>query len=155
MENCNSGFKNTQSKRIISTPTIAAKNAFFYIQEAGIIKKEDFKATHRKNLDSFLLVAVASGSGELTFGNETFYLKSGDCFFIDCRIPHNYISSDSDPWELLWVHFNGATSRQYYEYFVSQFKNVFSPSSFDKIVASILEIINVNEQNNQIGRAHV
>lgn len=148
MENYNSGFKNIQSKRIISTPTPAAKNAFFYIQETGIIKKEDFKATHHKDLDSYLLVAVASGSGELTFGNENFHLKAGDCFFIDCRIPHNFASSENDPWELLWIHFNGATSRQYYEYFTSQFKNVFRPSSFEKITATISEIIHVNEQNN-------
>lgn len=141
-------FKNKLSKRIICTPGPAAKNTFFYIQETGCMKTDDAATTQRQNLESFLIVAVVSGRGELTIGNETFPLVKGDCFFIDCRQSHNYKSSSTDPWELLWVHFNGSTSQQYYDYYLSQSKNVFRPSSFDRVVSAITEIINVNEFKN-------
>lgn len=138
-------FKNKLSKRIISTPGPAAKNTFFYIQETGCLKTEDAASSQRQNLESFLMVAVISGKGELTIGNDSFTLSKGDCFFIDCRQSHFYKSSSKDPWEVLWVHFNGATSEQYYEYFLTQSKNVFRPSAFDRVVSAINEIIDINE----------
>lgn len=131
--------------RLICTPSPAAKNTFFYIQETGCLKADDTYMTHRNHLDSFLIAAVVDGSGELTFENESFKISKGDCFFIDCLTEHNYRSSSEEPWELLWIHFNGATSRQYYEYFLSQSKNVFRPVFFDRIASSISEIININK----------
>lgn len=146
--NESNNFNNKLSRRIISTPGAAAKHTFFYIQETGCLKCEDAASTHRQNLDSFLFVAVVSGSGELTIGSETFTVTKGECFFIDCRVSHFYKSSKSEPWEVLWVHFNGSTSEQYYEYFLSHSKNVFRPDAFERIVATITEIINVNEFRN-------
>ncbi|MBR2284786.1 MAG: AraC family transcriptional regulator [Ruminococcus sp.] len=138
-------FRNKLSKRIILTPSPAAKSAFFYIQETGIVKTDEAATTHRANLDSFLFVAVISGSGELDFSDESYSVTAGDCFFIDCRLPHFYKSSSQDPWELMWIHFNGATSQQYYDYFLTQSKNVFRPTSFDRTVSALNEIISINE----------
>ena len=146
--NENHTFKNKLSKRIISTPDPAAKNTFFYMQEAGCLKADETTSTQRQNLDSFLFVAVTAGKGELTVGGETFSVSSGECFFIDCRVSHYYKSSQQDPWELLWVHFNGSTSEQYYEYFLSHSKNVFAPQSFERVVSTITEIINITEFKN-------
>jgi len=137
-------FRNKHSRRIINTPSPAAKNAFFYIQETGLIKPEDAPATHRRDLDSLLIVAVASGSGELEYDGRTYPLTKGDCFFIDCRVSHFYRSSAEEPWELLWVHFNGATSRQYYDFFIGQSENVFRPALFDRFVSVITEVIEIN-----------
>ena len=131
-------FKNKLSKRIICTPSPAAKNSFFYVQETGCLKTEDAAATQRHNLESFLIAAIISGRGELTIGNETFALMKGDCFFVDCRVSHFYKSSEADPWEIMWIHFNGATSQQYYDFFISQSKNVFRPPFFDKVVSDII-----------------
>ena len=145
-EQQSSVFRNNLSKRIISTPSPAAKSTFFYIQETGILKTEDAAATQRKNLESFLIVAIISGSGVLNIDDESYPLSMGDCFFIACRKPHFYKSSENDPWELMWVHFNGATSQKYYEYFLSQSRNVFRPGLFNKVVACINDMIRVNEE---------
>jgi len=139
-------FGSKLSKRIICTPSPSAKNTFFYIQETGFAKKEDAAAIQRQDLESFLVAAVVSGKGELSVGGESFQLVKGDCFFIDCRTPFFYKSSDREPWELLWIHFNGATSQQYYDYFISQSKNVFRPPFFDKVVSAITDILEVNEK---------
>ena len=87
MEHHDKKFRNSQSKRIISTPTPAAKNTFFYN------------------------------------------------------------SSKTDPWELMWIHFSGSSSQQYYDFFASNSKPVFRPPFFDKIVSSISRIIELHEKN--------
>lgn len=140
-------FNNTLSKRIINTPSPAAKSAFFYIYETGRIKINE-AAMQRQSRDSFLFAAVVSGKGELTIGQKTFSVSKGECFFIDCRKSYFYKSSKPEPLELLWIHFNGSTSEQYYDYFISNSENVFRPPLFDRVVSAITEIININEYKN-------
>lgn len=134
------------SRQIICTPSPAAKNTFFYVQEAGYSIKDEASVYHKNNLDSFLIAAVVSGFGELMVGDDTFPLIKGDCFFVDCCQPYYYKSSEAEPWELLWIHFNGSTSQQYYEFFTSQSKAVFRPQFFDKVVSAITKIIDINDE---------
>ena len=147
MEHLEKKFINKLSKRIISTPTPAAKSAFFYIQEAGCAMKEDAYSVNRRELDLFLIGAVVSGRGELTVDDDTISLVKGDCFFIDCRKLHSYKSSNSEPWELMWVHFNGSTSQQYHDFFSSNSKYTFRPPFFDRVVSDISKIIELHEKN--------
>lgn len=136
-----------QTKRLICTPSPNAKNAFFYIQEAGCMRTSDTSAAQHENLDTLLFAAVSEGQGELSYGGETYSLSKGDCFFIDCRAPHYYKCSGRAPWELMWIHFSGSTSHQYYETFIAQSRNVFTPASFDKVIAALSGIVAVNEEN--------
>lgn len=138
-------LKNNLSKRIINTPSPAVKNTFFYIQEIGYVKINEIAASQRQSLDSFLIAAVTSGKGELIINNETYSLSKGDCFFIDCRVPHFFKGSDSESSELLCIYFNGCTSENYYNYFISQSKNVFRTNSFDRIITLINDIFILNE----------
>lgn len=140
-------FKGKSPRQVICTPSPSAKSAFFYIQEAGCIKKGDASPIQRQDLSSFLIAAVVSGTGELTVGDDTFQLVKGDCFFVDCRCSHNYKSSDIDPWELLWINFNGSASQQYYRLFISRSGNVFRPEFFDKVVSAVNDIMDINEKN--------
>lgn len=134
------------SRQIICTPSPSAKNTFFYVQEAGYAVKGEASVQHRNNLDSFLIAAVVGGFGELMVGDDTFHLIKGDCFFVDCCQPYYYKSSESEPWDLLWIHFNGSTSQQYYDFFTSQSKAVFRPQFFDRVVSAITEIIDINDE---------
>lgn len=140
-------FRGRSPRQVICTPSPSAKSAFFYMQEAGCIKNGDTAPIQRQDLSTFLIAAVVSGTGELTVGEDTFQLVKGDCFFVDCRCPHNYKSLDIDPWELLWIHFNGAASQQYYRLFISRSGNVFRPEYFDKVVSAVNDIMDINEQN--------
>ena len=65
---------------------------------------------------------------------------------MDCSQPYHYKSSGTEPWELLWIHFNGCTSQQYFDYFTSQSKAVFRPHSFDKVVSVITKLIDINDK---------
>ncbi|CDF02915.1 MAG: AraC family transcriptional regulator [Ruminococcus sp.] len=146
-QNENDLFKSKFSKRIINTPSSAAKQTFFYMQETGYLKAIDAARSQRQNLDSYLIAAVVEGNGSLTISDKTYNISKGECFFIDCRTPHFYKSDENDPWEIVWIHFNGGMSQQYYELFLSQYKNVFKSIMFDRIVSVITEIININEYN--------
>ena len=131
------------SYRIICTVGAAEKNAFFYVQEVGYLKIVKPYSTNRDNLDSFLFVIVLSGKGELNYNGRNFALSAGNCFLIDCLKPHTYKSSASEPWELLWLHFNGPTARLHYEYFANTFINVIRPETiapFDDLMRQLIEI---------------
>lgn len=146
MKKITENYINKESKCILCTPDQTARNTFFYVQEIGILKPEDASAAvSRQNVDSFLIGAVISGRGELTVDGDKYPLIKGDCFFIDCRRTYHYCSSEDDPWEIMWVHFNGCTSRQYYDLFISQSNNIFRPQFFDRTATSISEIIGIYE----------
>ena len=133
------------SRRMIQTPSSMARSAFFYVQETGYLKLTESHRAFRKNLDSYLVVLVLSGSGTLMYNEEIYELKAGSCFFINCMIPYYHQSSDSDPWELLWVHFNGATSKEYYDCFsqLSYAPTLIIPS-FDELREKLKLLLDIN-----------
>lgn len=53
--------------RCIETPSPTAKSAFFYVQEAGMLKMSAEQVSERQNMHSYLIVCVLSGEGYFTF----------------------------------------------------------------------------------------
>lgn len=132
------------SRRMIQTPSSIARSAFFYVQETGYFKLKESHRAFRKNLDSYLIVLVLSGSGTLMYNEKFYELKPGSCFFIDCKIPYYHQSSDSDPWELIWVHFHGATSKEYYRYFSVISDPALMPQDFGELKDKLERLLDVN-----------
>lgn len=121
------------SRRVITTPSSYARSAFFYVQETGYLKLRESHQARPKQLDSYLFVLVLSGKGTLLYDDHTYPLEMGSCFFIDCQIPYCHQSSPKEPWELLWVHFKGATTAAYYQYFSAHSAPVLKPASFSQL----------------------
>lgn len=113
-----------ESRRQLHTPSSFARSSLLYVQEVGTLRSIRSHLSKRSHLDSFLFILVLSGSGKVSFGGTTYDLSGGDCALIDCRSPYSHQSSEQEPWELMWVHFNGCTAPDYYSYFT---KNVSSP----------------------------
>lgn len=132
------------SRRMIQTPSSIARSAFFYVQETGYFKLKESHRAFRKNLESYLVVLVLSGSGTLMYDEELFELKAGSCFFIDCMVPYYHQSSVSDPWELMWVHFNGATSKEYYRCFSAVSEPAWMPYAFQELKDKLESLLDVN-----------
>lgn len=132
------------SLRIINTASSLAKATFFYVQETGYIKILKTHNTERRNLDSFLIVFVLSGKGTLNYEKKNYQLAPNDCFFIDCNKTHSYQSSADEPWELLWVHFNGLSSKEYYHYFKTLYQNVFKAANAENMIALLKELISIH-----------
>ena len=132
------------SRRMIQTPSAFARSALFYVQETGYLKLRESHLARRKNLESYLVVLVLSGSGTLMYRDTSYPLKKGSCFFIDCTVPYYHQSSRSDPWELIWVHFNGSSSSQYYRCFSSKSAPAFRPQAFPELQETLEHLLEVN-----------
>jgi len=100
----------------IVTATTMAKTSFLYLQEAGHFFAGKKYYTTRKGLDSFLLKLTISGSGILEYGGQKMHVGPGHFYWIDCMNWQNYYTDpDVGYWDVIWVHFNGATARSYYD----------------------------------------
>ena len=138
---------NPLDSRIIRTPSAVAKRTFFYVQECGHLKASAAQHTERRSLQAFLFAVVLEGRGILHYSDENFRVGAGDCFFIDCRTPH-YCESDRDqPWELLWVQFDGCTTAEYFKLFSAQQQAVFHPVTAGKFSSLLQEIMRLNAES--------
>ncbi len=151
MKNIFDTFPNSyieNSRRMIQTPSPIARSTFFYVQETGYLKLKESHKASRKNLDSYLIVLVLSGSGTLMYDNRTYTLKKGSCFFIDCMTPYYHQSNPEDPWELIWVHFQGATTKEYYHFFSGFSAPAFIPAAFSELHEKFISLLDVNKESN-------
>lgn len=132
-----------EAKKYINIPTEIAQKLYFYAKWVGEFdcKKEFY--IHRDNLRSLLLLYTTAGSGTLRFGGKTYALEKGSLMFIDCEKEHEYYT-ESEPWHFKYLHFDGASSAEYYEYIRSLFGSpVFSPCTpdfetvFDKVINDV------------------
>lgn len=106
-----------ESSRILHTPGEFAKEHLLYVQEAGRLKSLRQHSHHREGLDSWLFVIVLAGQGSFCYRDETYSMGPQDCILIDCHYPYSHQSSREDPWEIMWVHFSGATADAYGAYY--------------------------------------
>lgn len=139
----------TTSQRIINTPSDFAKKNLFYIQEVGQLKSLKSHISQREHLNSYLFLIVISGSGKFTYKNESRDLQSGCCLLIDCNQHYSHQSSEHDPWELQWIHFNGKNIAPYFNHYaLSNPDYVFQPDSlldFKTLVETCFYTVNSND----------
>ena len=110
----------SSSDRILVTPSAYARTHYLYVQEVGSLKSLEPHISSRKNLSSYLFFIVMSGRGTLTYQGETIELVPGDCVWLDCLMPYAHESSETDPWSLTWVHFDGSDASHFYRSYMEQ-----------------------------------
>lgn len=141
----------TDSNRIIFTPSTFAKNTLWYIQEIGTLKSLKPHTSQRENLDSFLFMVVLSGKGTFTYNSEINYLKPNDIIFIDCKKKYSHRSSSTDPWELIWVHFNGNSIDNYYKHFSKKMNSiVFNSKLSSDFKNTLFQLIDLAAHENAV-----
>lgn len=143
-----------QTCRYIHTPSSFARQSLLYVQEAGHLKSRDRHISRRSHLESYLFFIVLSGSGTVSIQDTHFALRSGDHVFLDCRQPYFHESSQDDPWELLWVHFNGTAMDGYWKYFTGHQKSsIFHPgnaSPFQLLLEELLTLEETRSSNREL-----
>lgn len=154
----------TNTRRVINTPAPFTRANFFYIQEAGYLKSLKPHLSRRSGLQSYLFLLVLSGSGEVAYRDSskqltkdstgihgckklhTILAAAGDCFFLDCADEYTHISSENDPWELMWIHFYGPQANAYYTYFREQQDWHFHTNHLAELTAAIQSVIRFHEE---------
>lgn len=144
----------TNTRRVINTPSPFTRANFFYIQEAGYLKSLKPHLSRRSGLKSYLFLIVLSGHGQVSYSAgpyrpATVHAAAGDCFFLDCSNEYTHISSEEDPWELLWLHFYGAQADAYYTYFLDQHSWHFRSVHLTELTAAISNVIHYHEEKTE------
>ena len=109
-----------QSRRVIYQPSSFAMQSLLYLQETGSLTAIKPHVSSRQNLASFLFFYVEEGDGSLTYQNQTYIMKKGDCAFIDCRNKYSQSSSSKNLWSLKWVHFFGSNMSEIYSKYLER-----------------------------------
>lgn len=100
--------------------------------------------TRRVNYPSFLLLYTYEGAGELIYGEQSYSLRKGDGFIIDCRKEHFY-KTTGEHWCHSDLHFWGGQSLFFYQENFANKSPVFhcaSQSSFQTQLEKMLRIQN-------------
>lgn len=137
-----------ESFRYINTVSSEAKSIFLYMLEIGRMKEKKSRRIENENLNSFFFGIILDGKGTMTYKEHTFHLNAGSCVFIDCLEPHSYQSDKNNPWDMMFIHFAGGSSEEYYKLFDSTYVNAVRPDSiepFKNILERIAEI-NINSE---------
>lgn len=141
----------SKSERILVTPSAYTKSHYLYVQEIGTLKSLSPHISSREKLDSFLFFLVISGSGSITYRNASIPIKAGDCVWLDCRTAYSHESSHSDPWSLMWVHFNGEQARSLYKlYTEKEGPVVFTPAGLTPYTESLQSLYRLQQQKDAL-----
>lgn len=101
---------------VTAPPTI--KSSFAFVQELGDFHCGSEYFTSRENLPSYLILLCLGGKGMLEYGNDSYIIKPGNIFWIDCRKHQRYYTSqEKSHWHAIWVHLYGPTTAAYHEMF--------------------------------------
>lgn len=136
----------SKSHRILATPSSYAKEHYLYVQEVGTLQSLEAHISTRQNLSSYLFFMVLSGEGSIVYQGQKRNLREGDCVWIDCHTLYSHESSDTNPWELKWIHFYGTNAWVFYQQFLELgYSYVFRPVNKEGFVHALDEIYSLWE----------
>lgn len=122
--------------------TISRRNSLeaLYLQSFCIMNNTKEYFTKRADYESLLLSYTYSGEGGLVYNGQSYTLKEGQAFIIDCRTPHEYFAAAGN-WEHVDIHIWGQNAESLYKHFSSQ--NIvqisFAQASFTPMVEKLLD----------------
>jgi AraC-like DNA-binding protein len=134
------------SIRFISTPSSFAKANLLYVQEIGHFRTLPGYFTEREGLDSYLIVFILKGKGQLSYHGKIHTLSAQHVFFIHCHSYHHYVSDPLDPLELLWVHLYGSSTAAYYEHFAASKEPVLQVAPESSIPTFLRQTLHIQQQ---------
>lgn len=127
-----------ESDYYIYTPGILSRDLFLSPTITGFFKYEAGYELYREAFDSFLVMYIKKGKCKVRIGEDTYNATEGQIVLIDCYEPHYYGSKYG--WEALWLHFDGALARKYYEVITKENGNLITLKSnyhFEKYLDKI------------------
>ncbi|SHH42770.1 helix-turn-helix domain-containing protein [Clostridium grantii] len=125
---------------------MVAKSCFFYVQEIGYFKTKQNYFAERANLNSYLIIITLKGKGILKYRGKSYILQKNQVFFIDCMEHHYYETDNNDLWEFEWLHFNGATSRGYYDQYINNNSPVTTLKNDSELSFNLQKLLEIHKQ---------
>lgn len=113
-------------KMIVLPPNIknsVSKNNLIkrlYLTAIGFYPHATFHDRERKaGCSQYILLYCTAGSGTVTIHSKTFKLIPNHFIILPKNVPHQYNSSQDDPWTIYWVHFMGEYADILYEKYLT------------------------------------
>lgn len=104
-----------ESRYLLQHPmSLEKQKNLMYLQSFSYMDSGASYYTRRSGYPSFLLLYTYEGSGELVYRGESYTLRKGDGFFIDCREEHLY-QTIGNHWCHSDLHFWGGQSEFFYK----------------------------------------
>lgn len=132
---------------IIFTQTPVANTFPYYMVTSGYVVAREGFFTQRSERYDYYLIFTLSGTGKMTWHNETLDLLPNSVCLINCADFHHYWTTSKDePWIHYYVHFNGTGIQAYQPYLLDKLR-VFYPADTDGFIDGF-KIIHKNEFRN-------
>ncbi len=127
----------SESHLYFHTPSESARNFLFYPISTGVNVRDSGYKIHRERYDSFLIMHIVEGSLQLDQDGKHYEANEGEILLVDCYKEHVYFTDTHT--KFTWLHFDGGTSRPWFESLDNAFGRVIkgSPESNDKILSII------------------
>lgn len=139
---------NLNSIHIMVTPSATTKKNFLYAQETGYLERSK-ETVRREHLDSYLLLCVINGKGQLIYDGSTYQLKECSIFFIDCKKTFQYHVLNEKGWTVVYLYFNGRQAQIYYNISTKHKTPVFKANNKDMITSRFWQIIDLHQKKNK------
>lgn len=114
-----------RSDYYVYTPSMTAKQLFFYPLQCGHFIYEPGYTLNRETFDSFLLMYMEQGSMRVKCSEYNSEIRAGQFLFLNCYQSHSYNTGEGC--ECLWCHFDGNLARGYYEAATAHNGIIFAP----------------------------
>ena len=91
------------------------RTASLYVQSTGCQQCSPGYGWGPGIRDHFLLHHILSGRGTCIISNQKYALQAGDSFLVYPETTVHYYADSHEPWEYIWVGFNGIDAESYVE----------------------------------------
>lgn len=125
-------------------PSVNARNGILYLCCVGNYLYEPGYDLQRESYDSFLLAVILNGCMIFETDRQIIEAKRDDVVLLDCYKPHRYHTANGC--NVLWIHFDGAPARAYYNWIHKANGDVFATRNVKKVLHCIEEIYNMMDR---------
>ena len=137
-----------ESDYYVYAPSALAARLYLYPASVGYFYYDAGYRIRRNRFDSFLIMYIAKGSCSVSIPGKSFTARAGQFVLLDCYQPHSYGSAE--PWDALWLHFDGRLARDYYEEIISGHDNLLVAENMEKPLAQLQKIYDVFRTSSKI-----
>ena len=120
------------------SPSVGARDGLLYLRSTGDYTYESGYDLCRESYDSFLLEVILDGTMVFETEGKSVKAKKDDVVMLDCYNPHRYYTDTGC--KALWIHFDGAPARAYYNWICKTNGNVFATRSVREILRCVEDI---------------
>lgn len=123
------------------SPSLLAREHLLHVLCVGDFRYEAGYDLNRTSFDSFLLEIILEGRVNIETEGESLTARAGQVVLIDCAKPHRYWSDTG--WHALWVHFDGAAARGYFQMILRQNGRVFTTHRQRSVHDALLSVLDM------------